>query len=304
MSDERRKFWTTPAGVTWISVAVNILLSAAKIAVGVLCRSQALVADGLHSWSDLATDVPVLAGLRVANRPADDTHHYGHLRVNTLMGLIIGAILLGVGGVIAYNAINSLHTHIHGHEPAGVEAGLPFWVALASAPVKELLFRLMRAVGRKASNPSVIANAWHSRVDALAAAATAVGLGGVIIGGPTWGFLDPLTAIVLAAFIVVVAAKIMGSAASELIDRAPGKEVLANIEKALAETEGVRGFHAFRARKLGGKVEMDVHVQVDPELTVAAGHDIAAEVRRRVQQADRSVVQVIVHVEPAGEGGD
>ncbi|MCJ7544642.1 MAG: cation diffusion facilitator family transporter, partial [Phycisphaerae bacterium] len=280
-------------------VAINVTLTGAKILVGALCRSQALIADGVHSGSDLASDVPVLAALRVSGKPADRTHHYGHLRVNTLASLVVGAMLAGAAGMIAYEAIQLLHKYVHHHPVPQVQAGWPFWLALASAPIKELLFQVMRYVGRKASNMAVVVNAWHSRADAFAALAAAAGLGGVLVGGSNWRFLDPLTAIVLAAFLLVVSLRIMGEAASELIDRAPAQAVQDNIRRILAETEGVRSFHAFRARQLGGKVEMDVHVQVDPHLTVAAGHAIASRVRRRVQEADASIVQVIVHVEPA-----
>ncbi len=292
------RYLLSPNGITWASVVVNIVLTGAKIVVGVLCRSQALIADGVHSGSDLASDVPVLAALRVSNRPADRTHHYGHLRVNTLASLVVGAMLVGAAGMIAYNAIQLLHSYIHRHPVPEVRAGLPFWLALASAPIKELLFQVMRHVGRKASNMAVVVNAWHSRADAFAALAAAAGLGGVVIGGNNWRFLDPLTAIVLAAFLVAVSFKIVVEAASELIDRAPTQAILDNIQRVLAETEGVRSFHAFRARQLSGKVEMDVHVQVDPDLTVAAGHEIASRVRRRVKEADPRVVEVIVHVEP------
>jgi cation diffusion facilitator family transporter len=294
-----RSWVMTPNGITWASVAINVTLTAAKIVVGVFCRSQALIADGVHSGSDLASDVPVLAALRLANRPADPTHPYGHLRVNTLASLVVGAMLAGAAGMIAYEAIRMLHNVVHRHPVPDINPGWPFWLALASVPMKEALFQVMRHVGRKASNMAVVVNAWHSRADAFAALAAAAGLGGVLLGGPHWRFLDPLTAMVLAAFLVVVSVRIMGQAASELIDRAPAQAVLDNIRRALAETEGVRSFHAFRARQLGGKVEMDVHVQVDPTLTVAAGHDIAREVRRRVKEADGSVVEVIVHVEPA-----
>lgn len=301
MSDRQatRNWLLSPNGITWVSVAINVTLTAAKVVVGIVCRSQALIADGVHSGSDLATDVPVLAALRVSGKPADRTHHYGHLRVNTLAALVVGAVLLGVAGMIAYDAIRVLHKYIHRHPVPELRASLPFWLALASAPIKEMLFQVMRYVGRKASNMAVVANAWHSRADALAAVATAAGLGGVLAGGLEWQFLDPVTAIVLAAFLVVVSLRIMAGAASELIDRAPSQAVLDNIRRVLAGTEGVHSFHAFRARQLGGKVEMDVHVQVDPHLTVAAGHDIASTVRRRVQEADASVVEVIVHVEPA-----
>ena len=301
MGDRRitRSWLLTPTGITWASVIINVVLTAAKIVVGVLCRSQALIADGVHSGSDLASDAPVLAALRVANRPADHTHHYGHLRVNTLASLIVGAMLTGAAGMIVYQAVTLLHKYVHHHAVPDVNPGWPFWLALASAPIKELLFQVMRHVGRKASNMAVVVNAWHSRADAFAALAAAAGLGGVLIGGNSWRFLDPLTAIVLGAFLLVVSVKITAGAASELIDRAPSQAVLDNIQRVLGETDGVRSFHGFRARQLGGKMEMDVHVQIDPDLTVSAGHDIATEVRRRVQQADPTVVEVVVHVEPA-----
>ena len=303
-SAEQRGNWAMTAnGITWTSLVVNVLLTGSKLVVGVICRSQALVADGIHSGSDLATDVAVLAGLGVSSRPADPTHPYGHLRVSTLVAMVVGVALAGVAGMIAYEAIRLLHNYIHGHPVPEVRAGLPFWLALTSAPIKELMFQLTRHVGRKACDASVVANAWHHRTDAFAALAAAAGLGGVVVGGYGWRFLDPLTAIVLAAFLVAVSFKIVVEAASELIDRAPHQVVLDNIRRVLAGTEGVRSFHAFRARQMSGRVEMDVHVQVDPNLTVAAGHDIARAVRRRVQEADTRVVQVIVHVEPAVEAG-
>lgn len=292
-------FWLTPGGITWGSFLLNVVLMNSKIVVGLLAHSQALVADGVHSASDFITDIAVLTGLRISRKPADGTHHYGHLRVNTLAALFVSGSLLGAAGLILYNAILSLHDHIHGQHIKAVQADIPFLLALCSVPLKEGMFRLTRYVGRKTANLSVIANAWHDRADAFASLATAAGLGGVVLGGDRWQFLDALTAIVLGAFVLVVALRIAAFAANELIDRAPGAATLATIEKALSETAGVRSFHAFRARELGGKVEMDVHVQVDPTLTVAAGHDIAREVRRRVVQADNRVVQVIVHVEPA-----
>jgi cation diffusion facilitator family transporter len=292
----------TPGGITWGSFLLNVVLMNAKIVVGLLAHSQALVADGLHSASDFVTDIAVLTGLRMSKRPADPTHRYGHLRVNTLAALFVSGSLLGAAGLIVHNGILSLHNRLHGHEIKTVQADIPFWLAMCSVPLKEGMFRLTRYVGRKTANVSVIANAWHDRADAFASLAAAMGLGGVVLGGNKWQFLDAMTAIVLGAFVLVVALRIAASAANELIDRAPGAATLATIEKALSETAGVRSFHAFRARELGGKVEMDVHVQVDPELTVAAGHDIAWQVRQRVMQADERVVAVIVHVEPAGYG--
>ena len=288
----------TPKTVGWGSAAVNAVLSAGKIIAGILCRSQSILADGLHSGSDLVTDVAVLAGVRVSDRPADECHPYGHRRVSTLVALFVGAALVGAAGWIGYGAIRAIHNWLHRHGPSDLRAGWPFWLAVASVPVKELAFRLTRYVGRKTCDLSLIANAWHHRADALAAVAAAAALAGVLFGGPDWDFLDPLAAIVLAAFLLLIAYRIMHSSASELVDRAPDEKVLTCIQQAVTRTPGVLSYHGLRARQVGGKVAMDIHIQVEPSLTVREGHDIASAVRQRVVESGCDVVEVIVHIEP------
>jgi cation diffusion facilitator family transporter len=286
----------TPQGVTVVGLVANALLAAAKTVAGLVWLSQAILADGLHSASDLVTDVAVLAGLRVADRPADADHRYGHRRVNTLVAMFVGAALLAAGAWIGYRAIVTLREPVPGFR--GI---VPLVLAAASVPVKEGLYQLTRRVGRRTGNLAVVANAWHHRTDALTSLAATAGLAGAVFGGADWHFLDLLTAMVLATFLATVAARIVLSAASELTDSAPAAAALASIEQTVAETPGVVSYHAFRARKLGGKVEMDIHVQVDPELTVRDGHDIAETVKQRVMRADLNVVQVIVHVEPPAD---
>lgn len=282
-----------PRSVTWLGVGVNIALSGSKIAAGVLFSSSAILADGFHSLSDLVTDVAVLAGLGVSDRPADGSHPYGHRRVSTLVAMFVGAALLGVAAWIGYGAVMSFRV------PHAAPRGLvPLGLAVLSIISKEWLFHVTRAVGRRAGDVSIIANAWHHRSDAFSSVAAAIGLTVVAVGGPKWGYVDELTALVLAAFLVVPAAHIIWSSASELIDRAPARDVLESIQRAVAATAGVRDYHGVRARHVGGKVEMDIHVLVDPELTVREGHAIAAAVRASVRRADPNVVEVIVHVEP------
>lgn len=284
-----------PRGVTWLGLVVNVLLAGGKIAAGLLCRSQTILADGLHSASDLITDVAVLAGLRVSEKPADVGHHYGHQRANTLAAMFVAALLLAAGAWIVFSAVESLR------RPAGpVRTLVPLALAVVSVVVKEALYRLTRLVGQRTGNVALKANAWHHRTDAFSSLAAAAGLAGVAFGGAEWQFLDPVTAMVLSAFLVAAAGKIMYRSASELMDAAPERRKLASIEAAVAETDGVRSYHAFRARQVGGQVAMDIHVEVDPELTVRRGHDIATEVRRKVMKADAGVVEVIVHIEPAG----
>ena len=286
----------TGRAVTWAGLVINVLLAVAKVLAGVVFRSQAILADGCHSASDLVSDFAVLASLRVSKRPADACHPYGHRRVSTLAGLFVGAMLIVAAAWIIYDAIDSYrgpHDNVRGL--------VPLLLALVTIPVKEGLYQVTRYVGRRKRDMSLLANAWHHRTDAFSSVAAAAGLAGVALGGTDWQFLDHLTALALGVLLVAVAVRIMIQSSAELVDRAPSEATVEAIEKIVAETQGVRGYHAFRARQVGGKVEMDVHVQVDGSLTVAEGHDTATAVRQRVQDADADVVKVIVHVEPASD---
>jgi cation diffusion facilitator family transporter len=283
----------TPKRVTWLGLILNGLLALAKVAAGLLCRSNAILVDGIHSASDLVTDAIVLAGLRVSSKPADDDHHYGHQRVSTLVAMFVGAGLMGVGIFIAYKAVMTLHA-----PESDIRPTVPFWIALASVPIKEMLYQLTLRVAIRTNNIALRANAWHHRTDAMTSIAAAAGLAGVALGGPEWHFLDHVTAIVLAAFLVYAAIGIIREAANELIDQAPDEDVLDELQRIARETPGVRDYHAVRARKHGGVIEMDIHILVDRELPVWQGHDIASDVRHRIRNSDHDVREVIVHVEP------
>ncbi|MFH1501637.1 MAG: cation diffusion facilitator family transporter [Candidatus Eisenbacteria bacterium] len=283
----------SPTGVTWLGIGVNLVLGALKVTVGLATGAQALVADGLHSISDLLTDAAVLAGLHISARPADSDHHYGHRRVTTLVTLGIGAVLLLSAAWIVYRAVATYgepHTFNH------VEVAL--WVAVLSIAPKEFLYRVTHAVGVRSGDTSLIANAWHHRTDAFTSVAAAAGLAGVTFGGPEWAFLDHITAVVLAAFLAVAAVKFIHESLGELTDGAPDPSVQRCLEKTIADTPGVAEFHALRVRRLAGTLTLDVHVLVDPGLSVVAGHDLATAVRRRLLDCGCSVVEAVVHVEP------
>jgi cation diffusion facilitator family transporter len=283
----------SPTRVTWLGIAVNIALSVIKVALGLTLNAQTLVADGLHSISDLLTDAAVLAGLRVSSKPADADHHYGHRRVTTLVTMIIGAVLVMSAAWIVYRAIAT-----YGEPHPVTRAAVAFWVAAASVAPKEFLYRVTRAVGIRVGDSSVVANAWHHRTDAFTSVAAAAGLAGVAIGGPDWAFLDHITAIVLAAFLAVAAVRFIGESIAELTDAAPPSPVVRCIEDAISGTPGVLGFHALRVRKLGGALGLDVTVLVAPHLSVIEGHDLASAVRRRVLGCGCNVIEAVVHVEP------
>ncbi len=281
----------------WSAVLIDLVLCIAKILAGVFFASRAILADGLHTASDLVTDVAVLFGVGASEKPPDGAHHYGHRRIATLISMFVGLAIMGAGAWIAYSAIISFNRP---YEP--VRGYMPLAMAALSVVCKEFLFRISRSAGRRSSNMALLANAWHHRTDVFTSLAATAGLAGVAIGGPRWQFLDSLTAAVLAAFLLGVAWRIIAGGASELTDRAPGGDVLEKITHAISSTPGVRSYHKFRARRSGGKISADVHVQVDPQLTVRQGHDIASDVRRRVMETCHDVTEVIVHVEPAESG--
>ncbi len=283
----------SPKGITWIGLATNVVLSAGKLAAGVLFGSGVMLADGVHSASDLVSDFAILAGLQVSARPADGSHPYGHRRVQTLAVMFVGGVIITAAMWVGVSAATKWHEGM-----AAVYGWVPFGIAAFSVAIKETLYRLTRNVGRRTGDTALLANAWHHRSDAFSSVAAAAGTFAVAWGGRGWGFLDHVMAIALAGVLVVVGLKLIGQAGNELVDRAPSREVTESIAAIVAETDGVRGYHAFRMRQLGGRREMDVHVQVDPALTVVQGHDIATRVRRRIYQADPDVTAVIVHVEP------
>jgi cation diffusion facilitator family transporter len=286
----------TTREITWTSIGVNTGLAGVKIGFGLLARSQTLLADGLHSVSDLVTDGAVLAGLHISSRPADDSHHYGHGRVTTLVTMFVGAALLATAIWIVYNAVAT-----YGQPDLRPPGAGPFWIALLSIVPKELLYRVTRTIGIRAGDASVVANAWHHRTDAFTSVAAAAGLAGVAFGGSEFAFLDHLTAVVLSAFLAIAALRFIGESVSEMIDAAPGGTTVRDIEKAISATPGVRRFHDLRVRKVAGSLMLDVHIHVDPDLSVVEGHDIATEVRNRLLDCGCSVLEAMVHVEPAIE---
>lgn len=274
-------------------MAVNVLLTIGKVAVGLLFNSAAIIADGLHSGSDLASDAAVLWGISASRRPADADHQYGHSRYEAIVTMVVGFLLVVAALWVGIESVGTMQVR-----HSGPTSWLPFCAALATIVAKEVLYRLTVRVGRKHKNSSIVANAWHHRSDAFSSLAAAVGIAGATAGGPRWAFLDHLTAVVLAAFLVIMGVRIVRDAMQELSDRAPDPATKERIHAAIVGIKGVVGFHACRARRSAGVIDMDVHVQVAPDMTVRAGHDIATAVEEAVQKAVPEVTDVVVHIEP------
>ena len=297
-SAEKNGRYAAGRKVTLWGMVFNILLSAFKITAGLVGHSQAIIADGLHSLSDFGSDVVVLVGLKVSSKPSDGTHHYGHAKVECLATVGVGVLLIAAGVFIAYESFVGI-TQRHLMLPGC----LPIVAAAVSIAVKEVLFQWTRAVARRIESSAVRANAWHHRTDALTSIAVLVGL--VIVRmSPSLEILDHLIALVVAVFVVRVALKFIYTNVLELMDSAPGSEVMDRVCESILQVEGVSSLHQCRARRVQGKIYVDVHVQVPGSLTVLEGHRISSVVRDKVKETVESVEEVLVHIEPVDEDRD
>ena len=282
--------------VTWAGMAVNIALAALKLVCGVLGHSQAVVADAVHSISDCATDVAILVGVRYWNRPPDECHPHGHRRIETVVTVLIGISLAGVAVGLGYRAVTTL-LNPHGASPG--------WIALMAAGIsiisKEALFRWTLIVGRRVKSSAVVANAWHHRSDAFSSIPAFIAVGGALLM-PAWLWLDHVGAIVVSLFILHAAIGILRPAYNELIDAGAPAKVLHDLTELAESVDGVREVHGLRTRFLGDRLQVDLHVQVDPELTVHEGHGIAAAVKYELLSEGPDIADVLVHLEPFEEG--
>jgi cation diffusion facilitator family transporter len=276
---------------TWVSVVVNVVLSATQIVVGVLAKSQGLVADGVHSLSDLVADFVVLLAGRQSQKDADIDHPYGHQRFENAASLVLGLLLLGVGAGMIWSAVGKLET------PASIPTAHPvaLWVALGALAAKELLFRYMLRVAKLVKSSMLVANAWHARSDAASSLVVGLGLIGNLMGYP---MLDPIAALVVGLMVGRMGWNFGWDALHDLMDRAINEEEVEAIRTTLRETPGVAGVHDVRTRKMGDMVVVDAHIEVDANLTVEEGHNIAVAARAAVMRRHR-VLNLMTHVDPA-----
>jgi cation diffusion facilitator family transporter len=275
---------------TWVSVGVNLVLTVTQVVVGVLARSQGLVADGIHSLSDLVADFVVLFASHHAKKDADEDHPYGHQRFETAASLVLGVLLLAVGIGMLWSAFRKLE------EPDLVQQVhvVALWVAGGALVAKELLFRYMLSVAKRVKSSMLVANAWHARSDAASSLVVGIGIIGNLAGYP---ILDPIAALIVGFMVAKMGWSFGWDALHDLMDRSVDEQEVSAIRQTLVDTPGVQNVHDIRTRKMGDMVVVDAHIEVDASLTVEAGHDIAVEARRRVMQRHR-VLNLMTHVDP------
>ena len=276
---------------TWVSVAVNLVMTVVQIVVGWLAHSQSLIAHGIHSFSDLLSDFLVIYASRQSAHPADDLHPYGHARVETAATLILGISLTLIGGGILWESGMRLQ-HIEVLPAVELSA---FWVALATVVAKEGLYRYLIRVAEKQRSQLLIANALHTRADAASALVVVVGIGGALLG---WSFLDLLAAALMGFMILRMGAGLAWGAIKELIDTGLDTTQVDAIRQSLLATPGVLGLHELRTRRMAHQALVDAHVQVDARISVSEGHRIAESARARVLREHPEVLDVLVHIDP------
>lgn len=276
----------------WVGVVGNLLLATVKLMAGIVGHSHAVVADAVHSVSDLVTDFAVIAGVHFWSKPADDEHPHGHQRIETLVTVAIGLLLALIAVGIGWDAI------VAGHRGSTVQ---PTVVALAAAllsiATKEWLYRWTAVVGRRARSTALVANAWHHRSDALSSIPAAAAVG-VSLLDPRFAFVDRIGAVAVCLFILYAAWRITAPALAQLIDTAAPAEERAALERLARSVEGVRDAHALRTRYVGSSLAVDLHVVVDPALSVEEGHAIGEAVKRALIADGGGVEDVLVKVEP------
>jgi len=277
--------------VTLIGSVIDLLLGVFKILVGWIANSQSLIADGVHSLSDLATDVVVLYAAKHGSREADEEHPYGHGRIETLAtaGLGVALILVSIG--IAWDAVSRLFEPERLFQP-GVWALV---VALLSVVLKEWIYRYTMRVAKRVRSPMLEANAWHSRTDAISSIVVVIGVGGTMLG---LDYLDAIAAVGVALMVAKIGWDLGWESLHELADRALEEERVAKIRTAILAVDGVRHLHLLRSRKVGHEALVDVHVQVDPWLSVSEGHMIAIAVEEAAKSSLDEVTDVTVHIDP------
>ena len=278
--------------VTIWGLVINLALAAVKFVFGYFGRSQALIADAVHSLSDTSTDIAVLVGVGYWSAPADVDHPYGHSRIEALVSLFIGVMLGAVGLGLAYRAVATLQT-----PHWGVPGLSAFATACASIVVKEVLYRWTVAVSTRTKSSALAANAWHHRSDALSSVPVAVAALGAQIR-PAWGLLDHVAAVIVSVLILRAAWHIARPALGQLLDTGADEAERQAIRELALGTDGIRGVHALRTRRIGSGLQIDIHIQVDPHLSVREGHAIAGATKKRLLVQGPSVIDALIHLEP------
>ncbi len=281
--------------VTFCGLILNAVLTLFKIIVGIIGNSSSVIADGIHSLSDCSTDIAVIVGVKYWNKAPDEDHPYGHRRIEAMISTFIGLALAAVGIFLIYGAIVKLHKGEY-----LIPEWCTFWVAIASIVVKEALYHWTVKKAEKLKSTALRANAWHHRSDAISSIPVALAIG-VAKYDQSWAMLDPIASVAVSFFILQAAYLIAWPSLCELADAGASEASLQRIKEIVTAVEGVQSVHCIRSRYHGNGLHVDLHIQVDPNITVREGHAIAGHAKRHLLEDGPEIVDVLVHLEPSNE---
>jgi len=276
-----------------VSTIGNLVLTGFKFTAGILGNSSAMIADAVHSASDVITSIAVWIGMKVAAKPADQDHPWGHGKAEAVAAKTVAIILILVGIEIGIEALKNISENTTNQVKP-----IALWAAAISIVLKEANFQYVWRIGKKYDSVSLKADAWHHRSDAISSVAALIGIAFTIFGGARWHFMDHLAAFVVAAMIVFVGIKFFKSATADLMDENIPPDRISDIKKILLETPGALDIEAISARKSGLGIHVDVHLEVDPSITVKQGHDIASDAKKKLKEKYPAIQNVLVHIEP------
>jgi cation diffusion facilitator family transporter len=289
-NDKQRITGRQIKSITYLGMIVNIILAVIKIVIGFFAASLALVADGIHSLSDLATDVAVLLGLRLGSKAPDQSHPYGHGRAETFSAGVIALILIIVGGAMIYYATMAMARDEVTTPKIGV-----LIAAIVSITAKEWLYRATKKVAVQSHSAALYANAWHHRSDALSSVAVAVGFVSLEFG---FGHGDQVAAIAVGMMIIWVGIKVISDSLRELTESAVDSDTIEHIKNIINDNSSIRQWHKLRTRTVGREVFLDLHILVDPDLSIAAAHEISENLEKALDGQITRPVNITVHIEP------
>ena len=276
---------------------VNVVLTVCKIVAGILGRSAAMVADGIHSLSDLMSDVVILIFVHLSSKERDCDHDFGHGKYETLATVIVSLILLVVGAELMAGGVKSIISIANGETVAN-----PGWIALIAAVVsilaKEGIYQATMAVSRKVESQALVANAWHHRSDALSSIGSLLGIGGAMLLGNKWSMLDPIASCLISIAIIVIAVKMSIPCIKDLLEASLPEDVEQRIISLAKSVDGVNDIHELKTRKNGSSKIIDAHIVVDPEISITKAHDIATEVEQQLIKEFGPQTQISLHMEP------
>ena len=283
----------TGARVALFGMIVNLVFAAVKILGGILGNAYVLIADGIESTLDIVGSFIIWSGLKIAARPPDETHPYGHGKAEPIAAVIVALFVLAAAAGLAVESVREILTPHHGPAP------FTLWILIVVIVVKEIMYRYVNRIGRHVESTAVQTDAWHHRSDALTSTAAFIGISVALIGGEGWQSADDWAALFACAVIAANGVRLLQPAFYEIMDTAPRGEIVDLVRKAAASVPGVIEIDKSFVRKMGISFYVDLHVKVDGKISVREGHHIAHEVKRAIQQTDPRIADVLVHIEPA-----